>query len=417
MYLAFCKLGGPDAITTGNVNSGPWGSRVFKSDLLTGDRLSWGIEWGTNLSIVQGSRVVTVSNSVQDFKANNIKVGDPIFLTDLATPFKSTISSIDSRYQLTMAGPAPVTDSAVQFWVGSNWFDAEPDDNDFIIQLGEIGDKLVIFKKFSLYTYNEVSLQPIRNSPGTTSPKSVVNLGDYVYYFHGSNANNRKTGIYLFDGNRSTKISSALQPYIDGIDPDKYDDVVAWSEGNRIRMFVRNISNSIRDISVTNAVLTYDTDGGQWSVDPIADVITASGRYIEGGSEKYFLGNNSGEVFEAQKGNGHGSDNIRFSIETGDMFPAGTSIINKFTRIQVESRAGRGIQVAYKLLGTPRRRDDQWRGIGDLEEDFQELFIPASHCNSRGINLRFSDLDGNLNNFAIRKLSVFYVPKNVRSKI
>ena len=415
LYLGNCQLPDPDAPS----NAGPWPSRVFKSDLPSESELRWGLEWGTNLTTVANNARVNISVGIQDFKFTNIKVGDPFYITSgLGSIWRSFVSSIDSRYQITLQDTVP---SALagngHYWVGSNWFDVGTDDNDYIITLGENSDKLAIFKQFSLWVYNEVALQRINDAPGTTSRKSVVNIGPFTYYFHGSNTNNRRTGIYLFDGFKSTKISSAIQPYIDGMDTSNYSQVVGWREGNKLRMFLGDISNSQRNISLSKVAFTLDTDGGQWSVDPLADTITASGRFLEGGAEKWFIGTSDGEVMETPSGNDHDGVVIPFSVEIGFRYPAGSSVICSFPRIQMVARNGRGISVSYKLAGTPKKTDDVWHSLGDIEDDYQEFTLPSGHRRGRGINIKFSNIDGHVNNFCVQKLNLFFEPVNVRSRV
>ena len=412
LFLGYCNFLAPQAPT----GAGPFPSRIFFPNLPKNEKITWGIEWGTNLKITSGSATVSVSSTVQDFIANGIKKGDPIYLTSgLTTTLQSFVLSIDSPYQLTLTDVMTETATSVHFWVGSNWLDVGTDDNDFITQLGDNDDRLLIFKQFSLWRYNFTSLQKVKDAVGTTSGKSVVNIGRYTFYFHGSNANTRKTGFYSYDGAQSQLISRAIQPYIDGITSANYTAVVAWREGTKFRAFVGTLTNTPANISVTNAVLTLDTEGGQWSVDPIADVITSATRYLDSGVERTFIGTDDDEILDTPNGNTHNTSAISFATETGVRYPLGTDIMNEFTRVIVHSRGGRGLQVAYKLYATPDNDDDVWNGLGDLESNHQELFVPTRHANGKGINIKIFDVDGNANTFTIQKITVFHKPERTRS--
>lgn len=406
LYLGYCNFTSPQAPT----GAGPFPSRVFFPNLPKNEKIAWGIEWGTNLKITNGSPIVSVSSMIQNFIANGIKKGDPIYLTSgLTNTLQSYVLSVDSPYQLTLTENMTETATSVHFWVGGNWLDFGTDDNDYITSLGENDDRLLVFKQFSLWRYNQISKQRVKDAVGTTSSKSIVNIGRYTYYWHGSNTNTRKTGWYRYDGVESRLISRAIQRYIDGVPTGNYTSVVGWREGNKLRGFVGNLTNTPYDVSVTNAVMTLDTEGGQWSIDPIADVVKSTGRFLESSVEKTFIGTNDDEVLETPSGNTHNTSSIPWAMQTGPRYPAGTEVINEFTRIKVHSiSGGRGIQVAYKLYGTPEDDDDVWTNLGDLEHNHQEFQVPARHNNGSGINIKLFDLEGNANTFTIQKITVFY---------
>lgn len=410
LYLGYCNFVAPQTPT----GAGPFPSRVFFPNLPKNNKISWGVEWGTNMNITQGSPTVTLSNPIQNFIANGIKKGDPIYLTSgLTTPIQSFVLSVDSAYQLTLTDKMDQTASNVHFWVGSNWLDFGTDDNDYITGLGENDDKLLVFKNFSLWRYNRVSKQRVKDAVGTTSAKSIVNIGRYTLYFHGSNTNTRKTGIYLYDGVDSKLISRAIQKYISGISTSNYNAVVGWREGTRIRFFVGDINNSTYDISVTNSVLTVDTEGGQWSVDTIGDIIKSTGRFIESNVEKVFIGNDNGEVMETPSGYTHNGDPISWKIQTGPRYPSGSEVINGFTRISIHSINGRNLKVGYKLYGIPDDDDDVFTPLGDIENNHQFFDIPIFHNNSRGVNIQISDIDGNANTFLIQKIVIYQKPYTI----
>lgn len=411
LYLGYCNFTGPQAPT----GAGPFPSRVFYPNLPKNEKITWGLEWGTNLKITSGSAVVSTGSMTQNFIANGIKKGDPIYLTSgVNNPIQSFVSSIDSPYQLTLTDVMTETATNVHFWVGGNWVDFGTDDNDYITALGENDDRLLAFKQFSLWRYNRTSKQKVKDAPGTTSSRSVVNIGSITYYFHGSNANTRKTGIYAYNGAGSVLITRSLQHYIDGIPAANYGIPVGWREGTKYRLYVGDISNSTYNISISNAVITIDSEGGQWSVDPIADVIKSNGKFLESGTEKTLIGTSDNQVMETPSGNTHNGTAISWSIQTGPRYPSGTEIINEMTRIKVHSQGARGLKVSYKLYATPEDDDDVWDNLGDLRHNHQEFELPTRHRNAAGINVRISDIDGNVNDFVIKKIVIYKKPMGMR---
>ena len=419
MYLGYCKFTGPQKPQDASNTDIVFPSRVFHSDFFQGNDLTWGLEWGTNGKTIAGSPYFDLAQPlVQDFKARKIKVGDPLFITNgnaqMIAHGPYFVASIPSPHRLVMTENFPETDTSLHYWVGSNWFDVETDDNDFITWLSENDDLLLVFKQFSLYRKSASTLQRIKNAPGTTSGRSVVNIGGLTFYFHGSNTNTRKTGIYAYNGGSSKLISRAIQNEINGITAANYDNVVSWPEGTRLRMFVGDITNAAKDISITNGVMTLDTEGTQWSVEPIADVVTATGKFIESGSEKYFIGTSDDEVHEVASGNGYNTVAMPWSFEKGEFYPSTTAVLNTFTRIQVDSKNAKGVEVFYKLLGTPKDDDDQWIGLGEIQHNHQEFTIPTKHNYAKGIDLRFHEESSRVNTSLIEKVTIFHIPESTK---
>ena len=415
LYLGNCLFDGPQAPLDASSNAIVMPSKVFYPDFFQGNTLTWGIEWGRNGATTAGTRIFEAKNVnglPQDFKANNIKVGDPLFITSgnaqLVSERPYLVTSVESPYRILVDRDFPVSATSLHYWVGSNWFDVATDDNDYITWIEENNDQLVLWKRFSLWRYNQTSLQRIKNAPGTTSGRSVANMGDLTIYFHASNTNTRKTGFYGYNGSRSVLVSRAIQPYIDGISLSATP--VAWREGTKYRCYVGTITNTPKGISVSNAVITLDVEGNQWQIDPIADVVTASGRWIESGAEKYFIGTNDNEVMETPSGNSHNGDPISWAIEKGVTYPSGSEVVNEFTRIQVVSRNAAGVQFLYKLFGTPEDDDDQWHSLGDIKHNHQEFVFKTKHNMGRGIDVRFQERSTGVNTLLIQKITGFCVP-------
>jgi len=423
MYLGYCKFSGPQAPLDAASNAIVFPSRVFYSELFQGTSLTWGLEWGRNgASFADEDRfdlTTTGGALIQNFKTNNIKVGDPLFITNgndqLIAGSPYIVASIENPYRLRLTEKLPVTATSLHYWVGRNWFDVGTDNGDYLTWLEENNDTLACFKRFSLHRYNGSSLAKVKDAPGTTYGRSVVNIGNLSVYFHGSNANTRKTGFYAYDGSESTLISRAIQPYIDGIAASYYPSVVAWREGTKYRAYVDTLTNTQRDISITKAVCTWDTGGGQWQIDTIADTITAKTTWIESNSEKWFIGTSDSQVMETPSGNSHNNENISFALETGFLYPSTSNIYNDFNRIKIVSRSAKGMQVLFKLAGTPLDDDDQWTSLGEIAHNHQEFDMPPDNNYGAGINIRFQEVGQKANTLLIKKVTVFYVPATSRS--
>ena len=168
-------------------------SRIWNSNLPKNNDIQWGYDTGTSLTQTARSKTVSNSTSTTGFITYGIKTGDPFFITTGSNAGEYTVDTVDSEYQITLFEEMKNSVTGSTFWVGSNFLDTRTNDGDYIRGLGENDNKLLIFKRESLHTYDEKQLRQVRDVPGTTSHRSIINLRENTYYFH-------DTGIYQFDG-------------------------------------------------------------------------------------------------------------------------------------------------------------------------------------------------------------------------
>lgn len=387
------------------INGQTFPSRVWYTDNPQNYDAQWGLEWGTSMDQAASSAVVTADGTY--FKSYGIKAGDPLFILTGANAGQYVVQSVDTNNQLTLTENLVATATNSNFIVGSNYFDVRTEDNDYLRGLGENSNRLLCYKLFSLYRYNGSSLLQVPGAVGTSSNRSIINnVGGFSFYFHGSEG--AVTGVYRYDGTESIKVSSAIQPYIDGISASNFASVIGWSEGEWVRMYVGDITNSQRNISVTKAVLSYNAVTNEWSVDPINKVPTAKATFIESSARKIFFGDNAGEVFQTPSGYSFDGEPIPFAAETGPHYPISSETMLRYTRLQVIARDARGVRVRYKLYNTPRDVDDQWLPLGEISGDKTEFNIPLTHNRGAGYNIRFEESGIRENTQYIEKVSMFY---------
>jgi len=216
----------------------------------------------------------------------------------------------------------------------------------------------------------------------------------------------------MYNGTETIKVSTAIQPYIDGIASSFYGSVVGWREGDWVRMYVGDITNSQRDISVTKAVISYNEAVNGWSIDPITKVPTCATTFMESGAQKIFFGDNSSRIEQTPSGYSFDGQPIGWAMEVGPRYPLGSQVLNKFTRVQVIARDARGVTVKYKLYNNPKDVDDQWTTLGEISNDKTDLVIPNNHARASGFDLRFEQIGIKENTQNIEEVSMFYLPEN-----
>lgn len=397
LYLGYIKIG-----------STTYPSRVWHSDLPINDTIQWGYELGTNLTTKAGSNRVGSANA--GFKAYNIKVGDPFFITSGSDAGEYRVEEIISDQQLNLAKyngdsiTLTTTASGVSYWVGSNYFDVERDDGDFITWLESNFNQLVIFKRESLHRYNGSVRSRVKGAPGTTSGRSVINLRDWTMYFYGAQGN--ETGFYAYDSTEGFKISNGIQKYIDGMDLSISQ--VAWKEGNLYRCYVGDIDNTDYNISIDKAVITFDYDAKAWSIDPIADVIKVATEFRSGGTKTTFIGADDAQVMQTPLGNTFNGSPINWRFDTKAIYPTGTNYNNTFTKSRVVSENASGVRVSYRRRLTPFNSDDNFTSLGDLRNEMQEFYFPEDKNRSSGVEYRFQGVSTTEPVAVIKKTSTFF---------
>jgi hypothetical protein len=189
-----------------------------------------------------------------------------------------------------------------------------------------------------------------------------------------------------------------------------YTSVVSWREGDELRFYLGDLTNTNYDISMTNAVATLHTVTGAWDVSPIDDVITCSTTYRTNNQEDTYCGTSDSQVLQMESGNSHNGTAIRMRVSFGPFYVSGSDVTNEFTRLHIIGRQTKGIKVKYRLWDMPRRVDDKFLGVGECTNDLTELVIPNSHNQASAIEILFEE-DGSLENDTfIEKMTLFYKP-------
>lgn len=399
IYLAYLKIGTQE-----------FPSSIWWSELPNNNTIQWGYERGTNMSTIAGNTLVTSANA--GFKSYRIERGNHLFIIDGADAGEYIVETVASDQHLVLTEAMKATASNLTYWVGGNRIDVRRDDNDFITGITENNDQLIIFKQDTLHRFDNFTTRRIKGAFGTTSPKSIVNLGGLTVYFHGSFGT--QTGFYAYDGTESIKISSSIENHIAGISTGKYTTIAAWSEGELYRAFVGDLSNTNYDISLSKVVLTYNVNTQRWSIDPIADNITTATTFRQAGTENIYLGTDNSQILITPSGNSFNSVDIPWVNNTNFYYPSGTDYLNTIKRVNIYSTNAEGLRVLYKLKYTPYATDQQWKGLGEISDGKTVIELPTSHNQASGIAFKFQGTDQQEATAIIEKMSILYRKEDVR---
>jgi hypothetical protein len=425
MYLAYTKFPqtGVESWAADPINSGvavsqiTFPSRVFFPDQpTTQGELKWGLLWSQKFTTLSDGDNRLFLSSVVDvgFIEAGIKFGDPVYILDgnSFSQGKYTIASVDNNRQVTLTKPVQKQLTNASGWCGSNWFDVNTDDGDYLTWLEENSDRLLCFKQNTLHRYDKNTLRQVKGVPGTTSGRSVVNIKDtFTIYFYGGLAN--RTGFYMYDGSTSRKISNAIEDHVAGILASNFNSVVAWAEGDLYRCWVGDITNTNYQLAKSKVILTWDINTQTWSVDSNPKTIKCATQIRQSGQLNTYFGDDSSKVYQTGLTDVYANDGqpINFNVEGWPSYPQGTSTMNDFTRLQVIARNARGVKVYYKLYNNPVSVDDDWTMLGDIKDDMTEFSMPVDHRSAAGYALKFAQSSIKEADMLIEKASMFYNPQ------
>lgn len=389
-------------------------SRVWFSDLPKGGNnrytITWGLETGNDLVQTAGSAVVTSAGS--SFVARNIKVGDPLIITSGNNQGEYTVQSIDNDRQITLTSNLGVSQTGSSFWVGSNWFDVNTDDGDIGNGLALVSNELLCFKKKSVHRYNSLSktLRKVKNAPGTTSPRSIVEGSDgQTYWYH-------PTGIYRTQGINGQGIDAAIEDIVDAITSANQSKVCGWEEdGKKIVFAIGDVTLRDGD-SITNCEIVFDEDTQNWEIRSRDRQILVATKFLTSTGEKIYGGDSSDSVFELNTGNSFSASSstaIPFALVLHPVYPAGSEAIVDFTRVRLYVDNGLDVQIFFKRIYYPTAREDQWYTDNDWTSmkgsqrgTRSEWYFPRD-TRASGIQLKIVESSTN-ESFLIKKIVLYY---------
>jgi hypothetical protein len=383
-------------------------SRTWYSDFpKSNGTLVWGIQAGSDLEQTISTDVVTSVGAL--FLTNGIKIGDPFTITSGDNAGQYTVKFITSETSITLTTTLGATATNSSYWAGSNYFDVATDDGDSIVGYGKNSSELLIFKRNSLHKYNSTGgeLRQVKGAPGTTSRRSIVNLADYTFYFYPDG------GIYMYDGIRSTLISSAVDDIINGMSSANYTEVVAWVEKQRRACFYIGDTTLNDGTTISNCIIVYDVLNNTWSTKSYGLDMKAAAVWLESNIPNVYVGNELSQVHKISTGTDFNGSPISFQLETHPIFPAGYNSIVDFSRMHLFMNNGPFVQALYKLVYKPTYSDKEWTIdsnwqplMGSSNAEKVELTFPEG-SRASGVILKFVE-SSTKESFLIEKVTLYY---------
>ena len=281
----------------------------------------------------------------------------------------------------------------------SQWFDVNPDDGDFITALENNGNRLLIFKNFSMYRWTYGQVEPDRLiGVGTTSQESVkTNFDIGVTFF----ANPK--GIYSYSGSRPKLVSRKIQEYIDAVSNWKY--VAGGIDKEHYYLSVGDIT--VGGKTITNAVFVYHFFLDAWTIYSLDKKPTVFAEMASTyPSQKLYFGSTDGRTYEMNSGTSDNDVTIASEVISKEYllsYPMRTN----FTWLDVFSDQRVEANIFYDL-----DRINQFIELGSLEQRITNFRIPQRECNT----VRIKVADNSKDVSVINGFNMEHIPKEKRDE-
>ena len=256
--------------------------------------------------------------------------------------------------------PAYSAGWSISFTTATDYISPSTGDGDSITGVGESYGRLVIFKNYSVFTWDNYNLMKV-DGIGCTSPKSIVEVDKKnIYFVHRSS---RDQGMYVWDGTQATKMSRALDPFFDG------------SSGNSIGGFYKNhVYEFIGDVtldddvaeyygidaSLSNVMIDYSTLDNLFTIHTLPYEITSMAPL----DNDLYMGAANGEVFKWDSGVSDDGDNVESEVIGHNFYGLTSEEFNlrkTFNRIIINMHKPNSAKVFYSV------DNGDWESLGQLK--------------------------------------------------
>ena len=275
-----------------------------------------------------------------------------------------------------------------------NYFDVDADDGDVIKGLEVNANRLLIFKENSLHRYDTNTRYKVPGCPGTVSQRSVKNVLGWTLYLH-------TTGIWGYDGTKSTLLSRRIKDIIEGVATRNLINANALVKGDHYYLYLGDVNNTRTGLKINNCLVDYDVAKNAFAwrsleKDPLvfesyrddrSDIAYDDATLTYDDAEttysgilttenRAFFGATDGAVYHFDTGRDYDGTDIPFLIETKDYYLGKPSSYKLLQKVYVFVDGGEGVQVQYKM------DDKDWATLGRVSKTQSELVFPtASRCN------------------------------------
>lgn len=228
----------------------------------------------------------------------------------------------------------PTTAGVITFTQATDFLQVQTEDGDELTGVAKSYGQLLLFKNFSLHTWNLSRLEQI-DDKGTSSFRSIQNFGNNVLYLHRSPTT---VAVCLWDGQASRQISRPVEPFLQGMTAANAIIAPSGRKSNHYYLYIGDVTLSTTvanyyGISTTqsNILLDYSFSDNAWAVHSLPVDVTVMSSY---NNELYF-GDSTGLVYQWASGNSDNGTAISAEVITHEYYPVSPSNRKNFDGVRI----------------------------------------------------------------------------------
>lgn len=176
-------------------------------------------------------------------------------------------------------------------WTGNltQWLEFGQDDGDEITGIAECNDRLIVFKHFSIWKYDESNKVKIADI-GCDSNRSIVNINGALYWTN-------RQGAWKYTGGIPELISAKYQEFFDAVDQTTLANQigVVYNE-SEYRVFIGTVI--VGENTYVNSWFCWDTIRQKCYTRCTYDVCKSACTYVDTSVKRAYFGNDNGYVFK-----------------------------------------------------------------------------------------------------------------------
>lgn len=256
------------------------------------------------------------------------------------------------------------TAGAITWTPSTDFLSFGQDDGDEITGGASALDRLIVFKHFSMWKYDESNLSKIADI-GCDSYRSIINVNGVLYW-------GNRFGMWRWGGDLPQMISGKVQRFFDAADLTTISEWIGVQHEFEYRLFIGDVT--VDGYTYNNTWICFDTRREKCYIRCTYDNVKSACTYTEAGKRRAYFGTDDGYVMKfATKVDLVYSDNdneIDSFFITNNLDHGNAGVIKKSNHLVVFSKYAQGLKVSIDI----DNEDSYSESLGEiLKKNVEEI--------------------------------------------
>jgi len=247
-------------------------------------------------------------------------------------------------------------------WSTTGYIGVDHNDSMAVTALEVSGSILLIFKQFSMFTYNgeQTQAQPLFNV-GTMNQEVVQTVKGTTFFF---GEHSGSGSAFSYKGNYPEDITRPIRGWINSIATSAYSSFGSWSDEDNYYLSVGDVTYQ-DGITYSNVVLRRNVSKQTWSTLTLADQPIISTKRQDDSNNVVVIGDTDGTVYTWNSGTTYNGSDINSSIRTTEL-EFGSRVTEKtINKFAVYSEFPQGATIKVRIDG------GKWETLARLTKEVE----------------------------------------------